>query len=147
MGYYRGMEALILSLMLFIAQATGLPVPAERPAIEFTTVQELWATVRDEPYDPEGIQPVAMYDTGTDTIWLLARWDRRELRDRATLLHELVHFMQDQAGKTYRCHEKMEKEAYDTVRAWIEGQGYDFYAVTRIDALVLVLVTSCRRGR
>lgn len=139
------LEELILGLMLYAATATGLPVPVSLPGVEFRSQEELWAErLPDIPYDPDQVlRAIAFYDPVEDTIWLQEDWDPSTLADRATLLHEVTHYMQDVAGAGYRCQGALEKVAYDTMRRYIEKAGEDFEEVTEISPLLLMLVTGC----
>ena len=45
----------------------------------------------------------AFYDTDHDTIVLPDTWDRREPWDLSVLLHEIIHYVQDQNEIQFNC--------------------------------------------
>ena len=54
----------------------------------------------------------AFYDTDHDTIVLPDTWDRREPWDLSVLLHEIIHYVQDQNEIQFNCTREMEGPAY-----------------------------------
>lgn len=102
-------EALFLSLIVFAAEATGYPVPPEPPAI-----------VVNEDL-PEGF--AARYLPPAERIELPSSW-QADGEGRSALLHELVHWLQDNAGalgQAPKC--RMEEEAYAVEDRWREQEG------------------------
>lgn len=89
------MEQLAYALMLWGAQAVGLPPPAELPAIEEVPRCEI-AKMFDENVDCErdGLMAEAVYVRGTIYLPAETDWDRPTLRSQSILLHELVHHVQ-----------------------------------------------------
>ena len=61
------------------------------------------------------------------------------------LAHEMVHHVQNLAGLTYDCPEARERPAFAAQQAWLARAGSDLAEAFGIDALTLLLRTSCFR--
>lgn len=65
-----------------------------------------------------------LYDRLDHRIVLVEPWDATDLYSVSTLLHELVHYVQQQS-KAWSCWPKAEWEAYKLQEAWLKEHGYD----------------------
>jgi hypothetical protein len=87
---------------------------------------------------------VALYDRPTNTIYLPKAWNGAAIYDRAMLLHELVHHVQEFNRLPSRCNAERERQAYDLTRVWLSEQGVaDPYAFLKVDELTVTILSSC----
>jgi hypothetical protein len=147
------MHELILALMTWIAAHTGLPVPDRLPEVVFAThceIQRLAFAGKRRCSETEGA--VAAYDHRTRTIYLPRNWSQDNVYHVSMLLHELVHHMQAEDGLHMGvpgiCPGRdLEQPAYSAQIAWLKEAGVeDPLAMMGMNALYLVMVTSCRHG-
>lgn len=115
---------LIRDLILWIGDHTVYDVSAlitEPPEVEFCGVGE------HIPYGKVGEIIVeadlrATYDRAARRIFLILPWSADSPRDRAVLLHELVHWVQFRSA-SWPCPQAVEEQAYALQAAWLEEQG------------------------
>jgi hypothetical protein len=85
-----------------------------------------------------------LYDPAAVTVYLRDDWDAANLRSRATLLHELVHHVQDFNNVPERCRAEREQLAYELTLEWLRQQGApDPYAVLDIDEFTVLIRSMC----
>lgn len=93
----------------------------------------------------EGSRSVlALYDWEAATIYLPSKWDVTRMYDRALLLHELVHHVQqfNRVGAT--CHAEHERQAYALTAKWLAEQGVaDPYGLLNTDELTVAIFSNC----
>ena len=135
------MHGLIVALMIWASQATGLPYPQALPNVVLRSQAEICAELEIDCRDDTTI--LGAYDDSTDTIYLHEPWNAQNIADTSTLLHELVHYMQDQADATYPCSQEREAEAYDAEIAWWKAMGLDYFEVLQRDRLYHMMITTC----
>ncbi len=142
------MNTLIKVLLVWISGVTGLPVGTEVPAVRFEAparIQE-FINPRQSRLSSAPIEfALAYYDTRRDEIVLPRGWRPDDPFDVSILVHELVHFMQDEAGRRYPCPGAREKEAYAAQEAWLKSQGIDLFdnKAMPINRMFVFVVTSC----
>ena len=146
------MQTLMTALMTWIAAHSGLPIPDGFPSIVYADQASMEALSRQEPEEGALHQSaprlVAMYRSDLDMMVLPLDWSVDSVRDVSVLLHELVHFMQDQAIETgdlnkYPCYGAAESPAYAAQFDWLRGAGLDPYEVLETNGLTVMAVTSC----
>ena len=81
-----------------------------------------------------------LYDKESDTIILSDQWDRRKSWDMAILLHEMVHYLQDQNNMKFRCTAEMEKDAWPIQQKYLKEK-HDY--VWDYDGLWYAVVSTC----
>jgi hypothetical protein len=87
---------------------------------------------------------VALYVRDTATVYLPSDWNRETPYERAMLLHELVHHVQESNRVSSQCNAERERQAYDLTRKWLSEQGVaDPYALLNIDELTITILSSC----
>ncbi len=155
---------LVMSLMIWISQATGWAVP-DAPKIEHKTQAQLVRIAyecdlkiteennfvcksTDEMIDKEDaiLKPLALYDTIKEIIYLPAKWNPDNIKDQSILLHELVHYMQWKNKiypKQYGCRAETEKEAYDLQEKFLAESGMDLHKTLPLGHLLRFMLTSC----
>lgn len=112
-------KALLLSLMIWVAQQTGLPLPKEIPELNLVTEQELCTEYGAGKEECEKIR--AIYFDGI--IMARTSLDPTALSDMSLLVHELVHYLQEVNGVEYSCMGASEPLAYKTQVRWLLEAG------------------------
>ncbi len=144
----RGM---VLALETWIADRLHVPPLATVPRFAFATPHQLITMrYRAVPGDqsggakapPDG-EVVALYERESGAIYLPAGWSGRTPAELSVLAHELVHYIQDQAGLRYACPEEMEKAAFDTQAELLAMFGTDLEEEFGIDPFTQLVRTIC----
>ena len=84
-----------------------------------------------------------LYDKESDTIILSDQWDRRKPWDMSVLLHEMIHYLQDQNKMKFNCVANMEKDAWPIQQLYLEKQ-HDY--IWDYDGLWYTVISNCREG-
>jgi hypothetical protein len=139
------MDGLVLALMTWISATSGLPMAEAPPDIVRVSPREMARLAHPRGViDPEVESGyLALYHADSATILLRRDWDREDLRDRSLLVHELVHHLQAQAGRSYPCPGAREREAYEVQGAWLDRRGAELFDVLGMNALYYYAVTRC----
>jgi len=78
------------------------------------------------------------------TIYLPQTWDAKNLRDRAALLHELVHYLQVLNSIEAKCAAAYEKDAYRLTIVWLQQHGVsEPYQFLNIDKFTIGIYSAC----
>ena len=86
----------------------------------------------------------ASYEGSASVVYVRTDWNAAELRDRASLLHELVHHVQFFNNVPARCPAEREQLAYKLTLKWLREQGAaDPYAVLNIDEFTMYILSQC----
>ena len=134
------MAELIVALLTWIAAETALVMPPP-PHVVLVAEDEMAELA------PRHIDVMGFYDRGTATVYLRADWDPADLRSRATLLHELVHHVQDFNKVPSRCAAEQEILAYELAVKWLRQQGVaDPYKALDIDEFTIMFFSTCPEG-
>ena len=122
------MYAFISGALLWVTAQFGydgaLPAPVVQRASEAQMVQVAAATdpsMRDHIRD-HGLRLGGLYIPDSDKIYLLDRLDLDDPRHQSVLVHELVHYVQDQLGVTGPA-EQLEAQAYALQERWLREVG------------------------
>ena len=122
------MYAFISTALIWVTAQFGhtgpLPNPTVQLASEAQMIQVAAAT------DPEsrqwlrdhGLRLGGLYIPDADKIYLLEGLDMDDPRHRSVLVHELVHYVQDQLGVT-GTPQQLEAQAYALQERWLQEQG------------------------
>lgn len=124
----------------------GPEAPAS-PVIEFVSQQRLVELAYGRN-PPSGAAVTAMYNRSNGTVYLSTEWRMEDLRDRSTLLHELVHHYQEHCTNcpvSYPCLAARERDAYRLQSDWLRQQGVsDPHAFMGVDAFTIAVISMCR---
>jgi hypothetical protein len=132
------MNSLVASLIMWIAVQTGLKA-TEPPRIVLLPAEQM-ASMTGGSANPEGIY---IYDERT--IYLPNDWKPDDLRNRATLVHELAHHVLKMNGVQAPCERAHEAETYRLEFEWLREQGIkDPYAFLQTNELSILLRSVCR---
>ena len=148
------LAAMSITMMIWLSTVTGLPVPeGVRPTIIMASAERMCDLHYTSPVhwtrfylchtgDPD-YTVGALYDRLSNTIYLPLRWSRYQPIYQSQLIHELVHFMQDQAGATYECQEDKERVAYVAQTKFLSELGVDLYQAFGVSKEWLEIRMSC----
>lgn len=136
------MTELILAFLMWISAETELAVPPA-PAVVMVSQEEIARRAFGALLAREAGAP-ALYDKESGTVYLREGWDARDLYSRATLLHELVHHVQDFNRVPAACPAARERLAYRLTLLWLEQQGVeDPHAILNIDEFTIAVLSMC----
>jgi hypothetical protein len=135
--------ALVTELTAWVVEATGLPQPDAPPAVVLAGPVEMAALRPDADAGHAAQRIVALYDTRRRVIHLPAGWTGATAAETSILVHELVHHLQAAAGEPHACPAEREKVAYAAQARWLEAAGSDLATAFEIDALTLLVLTTC----
>ena len=116
-----GIARLIAELLIAVQAISGYPGPAEAPVVELVAHVELQEMACEGPCEVRG------WYAGGSTIYLDDRLDsENNMWDRGILVHELVHYLQEQSGAygaipTCRRWLEREEEAYAVQQQWLRA--------------------------
>lgn len=134
------MKEITAALLMWISVNSGYEFPEMVPKTVLTDTENLIYFVLGEiPRIPPKARTAlkGAYDPQTHTIWLRDDLDMSNQKDLSHLVHELVHYLQDQQvlTKLNRC--EAELEAYE-----IQNQYLTFYGLDEVE--VPVQITRCK---
>lgn len=139
------MTELMTALMVWIAAATGLPPATTVPDVAYENKDTLYTLLYGKAPGARSFGEVlAVYDYPTKTVRLRKGWDEKNTVHVSILLHELVHYMQFESGRSYECRGDLEKVAYDAQRKYLAERGIKMERALDLDAMFLLIVTTCR---
>jgi len=153
------MEALLTAIVIWISANNWLPATFDHPHIERVPSIEM-ATLRykgllssrqrevtviqaQESSIEKMRDTVALYNDQTKTIYLSDKWAGRTPAELSILVHEMVHHLQNEAGKNYECPAEREKLAYEVQDKWLGLFGRNLEGEFEINGLALLVSTSC----
>ena len=133
------MKEILTALMIWLGASTPFNTNHDIPNILFVTqvqMEEMFYKGTDTmPNTLHGL-----YDKESDTIILPDKWDRRKPWDMGILLHEMIHYLQDQNKMKFNCVANMEKDAWPIQQLYLEKQhdySWDY------DGLWYTVISNC----
>ncbi len=131
------MQSVLTAIVTWLSFNFALPAIYEHPRIEFVSPGEIQAARHGAS------RAEAFYDDGTRTIYLAKGWTGKSPAELSVLVHEVVHHVQNVAGLKYACPEEREKLAYAAQREWLALFGRNLMKEFKLDAMTLLVRTSC----
>jgi hypothetical protein len=118
------MAEFIFLVLAWIGDHSEYPVPEIQPNVVITEPHNLCAQYGvANVAECRGLQLAGFYDEA-QTIFLRSDFDLDDPAHQAWLVHELVHYVQWEAGEHLEaCRGVLEVEAYELQDAWRERQG------------------------
>ena len=122
------MYVFIASALVWVSAQFGhdgsLPAPTVQWASEAQMIRVAGATDPDarEWIREHGLRLGGLYIPDADKIYLLEGLDMDDPRHRSVLVHEIVHYVQDQLGVT-GTPQQLEAQAYALQERWLQEQG------------------------
>ena len=136
------MKSIIAAMLLFIGANTNYNVKLEHPVINFLPQDEL-ERVYSQGRGMKGSELHAFYDTQKDTIYLPDTFNMHDAWHKGILIHELLHYVQDQNNAKFACKAAMEAEAWPLQKKYLwEMHGLDW----QYDELWYRLISTCNFG-
>ena len=131
------MDALVAALIAWIVAKTGLTATAPPRIVQIPIEQMVEMT-------GSTARPQAIYVRKERTIYLRNDWTPDTLLNRATLLHELVHHLQETNNVQAPCERAQEADAYHLELDWLGQQGVDDpYGFLGTNELEIMLRSIC----
>jgi hypothetical protein len=138
------LDALIATYLAWIIAQTGWSAP-QHPSVHFVTRREL-VRLHGSP-DSNALEVQALYSHSERSIYLLREWRADDLRQKSTLLHELVHHAQRSNDVELPCTAAYERQAYELQIKWLREQGVaDPYDLIKTNEFSIYLISACRDG-
>src|SRR5262245_1687534 len=137
------MDSMIIAFISWIAARSNL-VAADPPRIFFAPQQRIGEIYYRTSEPGNALQPRAVYDFRTATVFLHNRWRSSELYDQSVLLHELVHHLQARNKIKVPCQVAFERQAYELQVSWLREQGVKSpYAFMGTNELTIYVASEC----
>jgi len=137
--YLQIMKEILTALMIWLGANTSFDTNHDIPNVLFlsqTQMEEMFYKGTDKmPNTLHGL-----YDTESDTIILPDTWDRRKAWDLGVLLHEMVHYLQDQNDMDFNCTAEMERESWPIQQRYLKEQ-HDY--AWDYDGLWYAVISTC----
>ena len=112
------MKEILTALMIWLGANTAYNTNHDIPEVIFLSQSEMEEIFyQGQTKMPNTIH--GLYDKESDTIILPDTWDRRKPWDLGVLLHEMVHYLQDQNEYKFACIAEMEKEAWPVQKRYL----------------------------
>ncbi len=112
------MKSLIAAMLIFIGANTDYNVDLKHPTIILLSQDKL-----EEKYSAgRGIQNSQLhgfYDTKEDIIYLPDTFDQYNAWHKSVLIHELIHYVQDQNKTKFDCTAEMEAESWPLQKKYL----------------------------
>jgi len=115
--YLLIMKEIITALMIWLGANSDFNVNMDIPTVMFLPQDKMEQQYYGDKKHSD-INLHAFYDTEHDIIVLPDTWDRRKPWDLSVLLHEIIHYVQDQNEVRFNCVQEME------VKTWPLQQKY-----------------------
>jgi hypothetical protein len=136
-GIVTGLIAWIVSKTKWVAR--------QPPSICSVSQRQLLKIYDGDENTSNDLQIHALYSIKTHNVYLVENWNPADLHDRAALLHELVHYLQQLNNVKARCLAANEPQAYHLQIEWLREQGIeDPYKFLDIDEFTISLLSQCQ---
>lgn len=150
--------ALLTAIVMWISANFELPADYNHPTIKlvpavqitflrynaFTPAQrEVLSLQTETGQSADSREVVAVYDDTTKTIFLPHTWKGETAAELSVLVHEMVHHLQNSAGKKYNCAGAREELAYAAQDKWLNLFGRSLSTEFQIDEFTLKASTAC----
>jgi Zn-dependent peptidase ImmA (M78 family) len=137
------MKSVIAAMLLWIGANTNYDVNLHHPEVQIVPQAQLEQIYSKGKGIDKNSELHAFYDTKKDTIYLPESFDLYNAWHKGVLLHELLHYVQDQNQVEFECSAQMEAEAWPLQKKYLhEVHGVDW----QYDDLWFRLVSSCSYG-
>ena len=133
------MKEILTALMLWLSANTPFQAHPELPKVVFLPIETMEQMFYgDNEYEPDQLR--GMYNKDIDTIYLPDDWNRNSAWDMGVLVHEMVHYLQDQNEMKFNCSNEMEKMAWPIQQFYLKKvHDYDW----DYDQLWFLVISNC----
>lgn len=116
----------------------------EAPPLRFVPAHCLVEMFAGKNAFSTSIRIAALYSRRDGVVYLPEDWNPDNLRDRSTLLHELVHHLQALNEVKENCLAAYEPQAHHLTIAWLQELGIeDPYAFLHINEFTIRMISQC----
>jgi hypothetical protein len=138
-------EALLTAIADWLSTEFRLPVPTKLPKLRFATSDAMIAMRYGKDAAALQYRPdiLALYDSSTRTIYLQRDWIGTSPAELSILVHEMVHYMQSEAGLRFDCLEAREALAFEAQAAWLVLFGTDLFEQFQLDSFTVWTRSTC----
>lgn len=134
------MKEIITALIIWLGANSDFNVNMDVPTVVFLSQDQMELQYFGESHTGDHSELHAFYDTQKNIIVLPDTWDRRKPWDLSVLLHELVHYVQDQNNTEFNCMQEMEQESWPLQQRYLtEVHGVEW----NYDKLWHLMVSNC----
>jgi hypothetical protein len=137
------MTALLTAIVTWLSVHFELPATFEHPEVIRLPRVEIAKLRNDTAPLTATSSVVAAYDDEANVILIPKDWSGRTPADLSILVHEMVHHLQNKAGRTYHCPSAREALAYAAQAKWLGQFGSSLEHDFNIDSLTLKVLTGC----
>jgi hypothetical protein len=113
------MKSVIAALLLWIGANTSYDVDLQHPVIKILPQHQLEQVYSKGKGVPKGSTLHAFYDIKENIIYLPDSFDLYDPWHKAVLLHELIHYVQDQNQADFECNAQMETESWPLQKKYL----------------------------
>ena len=133
------MKEILTALMIWLGANTPFNTNHDIPRVIFlpqAQMEEMFYKGNDK-----GVNTLhGLYDAESDTIILPDTWDRRKPWDLGVLLHEMVHYLQDQNKIHFNCTAEMERDAWPIQQQYLKEKHNHTW---KYDGLWYAVISTC----
>jgi len=132
------MKEIITSLLIWLGANSDFNVNMDIPVVLFLPQDQMEQRYFGDTENHGELH--AFYDIEKNIIILPNTWDRRDPWDLSVLLHEMIHYVQDQNETEFNCTAEMEKDSWPLQQKYlleIHDFKWDY------DKLWYLMVSSC----
>lgn len=113
------MQEILTAIIIWIGANTYFNTNHDIPMVIFLPQEKLnQMYYKETPHDGNSLH--GLYDKDTDTIYLPDTWDRRKPWDLGVLLHETLHYLQDQNQMEFTCVREMERDVWPIQKDYLK---------------------------
>jgi hypothetical protein len=135
------MKSVIAAMLLYIGANTNYNADLPHPVIRQLPQQQL-EMIYSHGRGMQGSELHAFYDTKHDIIYLPDTFNIHDVWQKGVLIHELLHYVQDQNQAKFECSAKMEAEAWPLQQKYLlEMHGVNW----KYDELWFKMISECIR--
>lgn len=122
------MKTLIAAMLLWIGANTNYNVDINHPTIVFLSQDKL-EHIYSKGKGIKNSELHGFYDTKEDIIYLPDTFDQYNAWHKGVLIHELIHYVQDQNDVKFNCTAEMEAESWPLQKKYlleVHGVNWDY---------------------
>lgn len=112
------MKSVLAAMLLFIGANTSYDVDLKHPEILYLSQAEL-EHIYTKGKGMKGSTLHGFYDLKNDRIYLPDTFDIHDPWHKGVLIHELLHYVQDQNNARFDCNAEMEAEAWPLQKKYL----------------------------
>lgn len=136
---YWQMKEILTALMIWIGANTSYDTNHDIPEVLFLP-QEKMEHLYYNGENQMSNTLHGLYDKDANKIILPDTWDRRKPWDMGVLVHEMIHYLQDQNNYQFSCPAEMERDSWPIQQKYLlEEHNYEW----EYDGLWYTVISTC----